>query len=119
MWGLSESTSAVFSVLVVLESSGVARSKLRGDPPPTSPPCMPFHCEVACRPPYAIDTKKVELTGWKRFEMNNLMRFSGVTEDGLALCRYTHSPSATARSFQPIRVGSHSRVTHVGGLTDV
>lgn len=38
MWGLSESTSAVFSVLVVLESSGVARSKLRGDQPPTSPP---------------------------------------------------------------------------------
>ena len=35
---------------------------------------------VAVRLPYAILTKLVELTGLKRYEMNNLMTFSGVTE---------------------------------------
>ena len=36
---------------------------------------------VPCRMPYAIVTKLVELTGWKRFELNKVMRFTGVTED--------------------------------------
>ena len=36
---------------------------------------------VPCRMPYAIVTKLVELVGWKRFEMNKLMRFTGVSED--------------------------------------
>jgi len=37
--------------------------------------------QVACRPPYAIETKKVELSGWKRFELNKLIRFVGVNEE--------------------------------------
>ena len=35
---------------------------------------------IACRLPYAVVTKLVELIGWKRFELNNLMRFVGVDE---------------------------------------
>ena len=35
---------------------------------------------VAVRLPYAILTKLIEFIGWKRFEMNQLMRFAGVTE---------------------------------------
>ena len=35
---------------------------------------------IAVRLPYAIVTKMVELTGWKRFELNMLISFGGVTE---------------------------------------
>ena len=35
---------------------------------------------IACRLPYAVVTKLVELIGWKRFELNNLMKFVGVDE---------------------------------------
>ena len=36
---------------------------------------------IAVRLPYAIVTKMVEFKGWKRFEMNQLMNFSEVTEE--------------------------------------
>ena len=36
---------------------------------------------VPCRLPYAIVTKLVELVGLKRFELNKVMRFTGVSED--------------------------------------
>lgn len=36
---------------------------------------------VPSRLPYAIVTRLVELTGWKRFETNRVIHFSGVTED--------------------------------------
>ena len=36
---------------------------------------------VAARMPYAIQTKLIELTGWKRMELNTFMKFSGVVED--------------------------------------
>ena len=35
---------------------------------------------VAARLPYAIITKMVTFRGWKRFEMNETMKFNGVTE---------------------------------------
>ena len=35
---------------------------------------------VAARLPYGIVTKMVQLVGWKRMEMNRLIRFQGVTE---------------------------------------
>ena len=35
---------------------------------------------VAARLPYAIITKMVTFRGWKRFEMNETMKFHGVTE---------------------------------------
>ena len=35
---------------------------------------------IACRLPYAIVTKMVELIGWKRFELNELMKFVGCDE---------------------------------------
>ena len=35
---------------------------------------------IACRLPYAIVTKMVELSGWKRFELNKLMKFVGCDE---------------------------------------
>ena len=35
---------------------------------------------IACRLPYAIVTKMVELIGWKRFELNKLVKFVGCDE---------------------------------------
>ena len=35
---------------------------------------------VAARLPYAILTKIVTFTGWKRFEMNETLKFNGETE---------------------------------------
>ena len=42
---------------------------------------MASNDQVPCRLPYAIVTKLVELVGWKRFELNKVMRFHGVTEE--------------------------------------
>ena len=36
---------------------------------------------VSCRLPYAVVTRMVSLTGWNRYEMNELMRFTGTTEE--------------------------------------
>jgi len=36
---------------------------------------------VSCRLPYAVLTKMIELRGWKRYEMNELLRFTGTSED--------------------------------------
>ena len=38
---------------------------------------------VAARLPYGIVTRLVELVGWKRLELNRLVRFSAVTESSL------------------------------------
>ena len=38
---------------------------------------------VAARLPYAIVTRLVELIGWKRLELNKVVRFHGVTEQSL------------------------------------
>ena len=35
---------------------------------------------MAARLPYAILTKTVTFSGWKRFEMNETLKFHGVTE---------------------------------------
>ena len=35
---------------------------------------------VAGRPPYGIVTRMLQLNGWKRFEMNDALHFTGVTE---------------------------------------
>ena len=35
---------------------------------------------VACRLPYARRTQQVELRGWNRFYMDNILRFSGLAE---------------------------------------
>lgn len=35
---------------------------------------------IAGRKPYGITTRMLEIVGWKRIEMNRLMRFAGVTE---------------------------------------
>ena len=35
---------------------------------------------VAARLPYAISTKMVTFSGWKRFEMNETLKFHEVTE---------------------------------------
>ena len=35
---------------------------------------------VSARLPYAILTKMVTFSGWKRFEMNETLKFHGVTE---------------------------------------
>ena len=35
---------------------------------------------IAGRRPYGIITRMIELVGWKRYELNRLMRFAGVTE---------------------------------------
>jgi hypothetical protein len=42
--------------------------------------------QVARRPPYAIETKKVELSGWKRFELDKLTRFVGIEECFVVVC---------------------------------
>eukprot|EP00971_Amphidinium_carterae_P268275 5322779-Amphidinium_carterae.1 len=36
---------------------------------------------VACRLPYAVVTRKIELTGWKRYEMNDVFEFTGAHMD--------------------------------------
>lgn len=36
---------------------------------------------VACRLPYAVLTHMVPLVGWKRYEMNDTLRFAGTSED--------------------------------------
>ena len=36
---------------------------------------------IACRLPYAVVTKQVELVGWKIFEMNSPLRFQSVTAE--------------------------------------
>lgn len=35
---------------------------------------------ISCRLPYAVLTKMIALVGWKRYEMNELLRFAGTTE---------------------------------------
>lgn len=35
---------------------------------------------VSCRPPYAILTRMITLKGWKRYEMNDTLRFQGTSE---------------------------------------
>ena len=35
---------------------------------------------LSCRLPYAVLTRMVSLVGWKRFEMNDIMRFLGTSE---------------------------------------
>ena len=35
---------------------------------------------VPCRLPYAVVTKMVSFVGWKRLEMNEMLKFNGVTE---------------------------------------
>ena len=35
---------------------------------------------ISCRLPYAVLTKMIALKGWKRFEMNELLRFAGTKE---------------------------------------
>ena len=40
----------------------------------------PLQKAVPVRLPYAIVTKQVQLTGWKRFEMNQAPSFRGVSE---------------------------------------
>lgn len=34
---------------------------------------------MACRPNYAVKTRMLSFTGWKRFEMNETLKFHGVT----------------------------------------
>ena len=34
---------------------------------------------IAGRRPYGISTRMIELVGWKRYEVNSMVRFSGVT----------------------------------------
>lgn len=36
---------------------------------------------IACRLPYAMVTKMTMLLGWKRFEMNDTLKFSGTSEE--------------------------------------
>ena len=38
---------------------------------------------IAARLPYSILTRLVELRGWKRLELNKLVRFNGVSADSL------------------------------------
>ncbi len=46
---------------------------------------------IAGRKPYGITTRMLELVGWKRMEVNKLMRFTGVTDGNF--------PSILRRSF--------------------
>ena len=63
---------------------------------------------VAARLPYAILTKMVTFSGWKRFEMNETLKFHGVTEMTFpSMMRRSHS-SATVRG------GSASRASLPG-----
>ena len=61
---------------------------------------------VACRMPYAIVTKLVELTGWKRYELNKVMKFQGLSEESFpsllrrSLCIEFKSTFIDAEEFQ-------------------
>ena len=46
---------------------------------------------IASRKPYAVSTRMLCLDGWKRIEVNKMMRFSSVTE--------LNFPSIMRRSF--------------------
>ncbi|CAE7336105.1 unnamed protein product, partial [Symbiodinium microadriaticum] len=46
---------------------------------------------IAGRRPYGMSTRMIELVGWKRYEVNSMVRFSGVTEKTF--------PSAHRRGF--------------------
>ena len=35
---------------------------------------------IVGRRPYGMSTRMIELVGWKRYEVNSMVRFSGVTE---------------------------------------
>jgi hypothetical protein len=47
--------------------------------------------QIAGRKPYGIMTRMLQIIGWKRIELNRLLRFSGVTESNF--------PSILRRSF--------------------
>ena len=36
---------------------------------------------ISCRPNYAVLTRQVSFPGWKRFEMNDTLKFQGVREE--------------------------------------